>query len=110
MGIRNFIHPWSKARTGFLQLAYRILEPTLEKLGWASVPDEGNLQFSRSAVIQRLGSLGFAATCGEASLLWMREERGKDDIRLDIRAAVYRTVARNGGQKEFAAFRCNINI
>ena len=50
--------------------------------------------------------LGLYTVSGEASRRWIREQRdSSQEIRLDIRGAVYRTVARTGGHKEFAAFR-----
>ena len=43
---------------------------------------------------------------GEATRRWIREQRDRSqEIRLDIRGAVYRTVARTGGHKEFGVFR-----
>jgi len=84
----------TKAYSGFLKMSTRILGPTLECVGWSSMEGEGNKVFSRAAVIERLGRLGCVSTGGEASLLFWREEGGRDRVPMDIRCAVYRTVAR----------------
>jgi len=94
----------TSAWAGYLQLAYSILLPILEKVGWEEEKLDGNVSFTQGAVIQRLGKLGHNDTCGEASLLWQREERGGQPLGKSIRPAVYRTVASRGGHREMNYF------
>jgi len=90
----------TKAWTGYLQLSYSILTSILDKVGWNEEGVVGDLSFTQNCVIQLLGHLGHSDTCGEATLIWRREERGGQPVAKSIRPAVYRTVARYGGHRE----------
>jgi len=94
----------TKAWAGFLQFAYKILQPSLTSLGWRRRPGDINENIARSAIIERLGRLGNSETAGEAMLLWRREQRGKEPIPMDIRAVVYRTAARHGTRSDVDLF------
>ena len=92
------------AWSGFLQLAYGVLRPSLAKLGWESEEgEEAGQIMARGAVIGRLGRLGCNETVGRAWVAWRREQEGRGEVAADLRQAVYDTVARAGGSLEVAA-------
>eukprot|EP00088_Acartia_fossae_P017665 TRINITY_DN2008_c0_g1_i17.p1 TRINITY_DN2008_c0_g1~~TRINITY_DN2008_c0_g1_i17.p1 ORF type:complete len:305 (-),score=40.97 TRINITY_DN2008_c0_g1_i17:147-1061(-) len=90
----------TKSWAGYLHLVYSTLTPILEKVGWSDANLSGNITFTQGAVIDRLGRLGHSDTCGEARLLFSREQRAGQRLNKSIRPAVYRSVAVTGGQAE----------
>ena len=72
----------------------------LAKVGWEKRPGEHHTQaLLRSVVLTRMGCLGHAETVAEANRRFQDHVGGKTQIPADLRAAVYRIVAANGGSK-----------
>ena len=81
----------------FLQTFYRILAPSLDKIGFhppSSGTEECGQSQARQALIFRLGQLGHTDTVGRCWILWDKEQRGDEGIHPEIRGAVFNTVAR----------------
>jgi len=83
--------------SNFLQFCYKVLYPSLKKLGFAVKEGESESHsFSRSGLIQALGRLGHNDTVGQCWVLWGDEIKGRKEVHKDIQGAVYCTVGRTG--------------
>jgi len=84
---------WSK----FLELSYKVLATSLERLGWEVKEDEEEgSALARAGLIHILGRLGHNETVGQCWVLWGDEVRARAFVHKDIRRAVYCTVGRTG--------------
>ena len=79
----------------------KLVNQQLERLGWEAQPSESYFD-----TLLRPTILGMAAVAEEPSVLFTVKERFKtlekpEDLAPDLRAVIYTTVARNGGEAEF---------
>jgi len=84
--------------------AYQVdlLSKICDHVGWNAQPDEPHVtNHLRSAVLNRMGAYGHKPTVEEAKKRFNDHISGTAIIPADLRAAVYRTVAANGGMDAF---------
>lgn len=80
-----------------------IFAPIARKVGWTKKRGENHTQtLLRSMVLSNFGFYGDSGTIRRAQAMFQKIKGTMNPIPADLRGVVYTTVARNGGQKEYA--------
>jgi len=88
--------------TKFQAYQVDLLSKICDHVGWNAQPDEPHVtNLLRSAVLLRMGAYGHKPTVEEAKKRFNDHISGTAIIPADLRSAVYRTVAGNGGMDAF---------
>lgn len=87
----------------FRKLGREIYKPISEKLGWSEKKTESHTKtLLRSLVLSQLGSFGDEETIKMAQELFKLSLKGTKSLNANLRGLVYKLVAENGGEKEYA--------